>query len=288
MGDAAADPEAIVDAAPPLPDDTALPRLEELLPGAESLAVRLAAHEAATRIPSDFLGTAAKGLFRLLRQRAVEDLELPIRHALELTVVERPDEAWHSILDPGRLTLNGRAAWTADRLVREISSQAYPGRHLARLMRPPAPEWAPSPETTVDCGLAAVGREILLADHELAHELERIGRAGGVRWNGAHVIAVGRARSELASSFAAAALAAPTADVRHDLHRLGLDPTRADGMVTRWRNPLARAQTLARAAGPPLVREWLVSTGQTAGLQRLLSERMVPSMLREDTGDVAS
>jgi hypothetical protein len=210
---------------------------------------------------------------------------LPTDHALLLAIVDRPADPWRARLEPALLILNSYATWTVERLVHAISSEAYPGRHLARLMRPPAPEFEPSPDTTIDRGLAGVGREILVADHELAHEIERIGRAVGARWNGEGIVAAGRARAVLAPNFAAAALAAPSRDVRDELSSLGADPLAAEVLIRRWQDPLARAHSVARAAGPPLVHAWLAAIGQTMGLQRLLSERLVPSMLRAEAID---
>jgi len=287
IGGAEWDFEAIVDVSLPPLDPTALARLNEQLPGAGPLAERRAAHDVATSLTPDALRSAAEELLRVFRRRAVEDLELPIDHALALAVVERPAEAWHVRLAPAVLTLNASAGWTADRLIRAIPANAYPGRHLSRLMRLPAPEWSPSPEMTVDCGLAAVGREILMADHELAHEIERIGRLSGLRWSGERIVAVSRARADLAPMFAAVAHGLPFQDVRRELFVLGADAQRSEALITRWRDPLERARSLARAAGPPLVRSWLATTGQTTGLQRLLAERLVPTILRADMVDAA-
>lgn len=289
VGDAGRpDLETIVDAALPQVDQSAPDRLAELLPGADRLADRLATHDAAAVVPPDALRTAGERLLDLFRRRASEDLELPADHALTLAVVDRPDDPSRSTVEPAMLILNAGVTWTVERLVHAISSDGYPGRHLTRLMRPPVPELVPSPETTIDRGLAAVGREILMADHELAHEIERIGRTVGARWNGQWIIAVGRARAALATNYAAAALAAPCRDVRQELATLGADPPTADALIATWRDPLARAHSLARAAGPPLVRGWLATTGQTIGLQRLLGERLVPAMLRAEAVDGGS
>jgi len=285
VGGSEPDLESIVDCSAPPGSDTTMRRLDELLAGPGTLGERLATHDAGMTIPAGALQPAAEGMLRVLQGRAAEDLELSVDHALSLKVVDRPAEAWRSKLHPGALVLNRGAVWTADRLVRVISTQAYPGRHLVQLMRRPAPEWSPSPETTVDCGLAAVGREVLLADHELAYELERTGRGIGARWNGARIVAVRRALDELAPWFAAAARASPLRNVRSEVAALGTDAPETGALIDRWRDPMARAHSLARAAGPPLVRGWLVATGQTAGLQRLLRDRLVPTMLRADMVD---
>ncbi|MGI8998283.1 MAG: hypothetical protein ACR2GO_01020 [Candidatus Limnocylindria bacterium] len=267
--------ETIVDAPLPPSDEMVLSRLKELLPSGNSLADRLAIHDAGMHIRSETLRPAAERLLHVLRQRAHEDLDLPSDETLALAIVDGPAGGWRARLEPARLILNGSVAWTADRLLRAISSEGYPGRHLAQLMRSPVPEWRPSPETTVEFGLAAVGREVLMADFEFAHELGRIGRSAGLAWDGHRIIAVRRALDDLAPEFAAAALAS----VESRLPELGVDPR------IRWRDPLARATSLARAAGPPLARAWLETTGQTIGLQRLLSERLVPTMLRAEIFD---
>jgi hypothetical protein len=285
---AGADPEleTIVDAPLPPVDATAVVRLDELLPAGGSLAERLAAHDSAIRLPTDALRPAAERLLDLLRRRAAEDLELPEEHRLALHLVERPGTTWRARLEAtptARLLLNAGVGWSVDRLTDAISSLAYPGEHLARLMRPPSAEWGPSPQTTVDTGLAAVGREILLADHELAHELDRIGRAAGMRWDGGAIIAIRRALDDLLPAYAAVAFGAERE--AGQLVSLGEHPRSADALIRAWRDPLARASALAGAAGPPLVRSWLVVTGQTIGLQRLLGERLVPTMLRAEIAD---
>lgn len=282
------DLETIVDAAMPPIDRAAVARLEELLPAGGSLADRLVVHEGAMRLPVEALPSAAERVLELLRRRAADDLDLPADHRLDLRVVREAGASWRARLDssaePARLVLNASVGWTAYQLVRAITTHGYPGRHLARLMRPPRAEWSPSPETTVDRGLAAVGREVLLADHELAHELGRIGRAAGMSWDGDRIVAVSHALDELAPSYAAAALGGDGGK-RRRLASLGTDPQAAEALVAGWSDPLARAATLASAAGPPLVRAWLAVTGQTTGLQRLLTERLVPTMLRSELPD---
>ena len=123
-----------------------------------------------------------------------------------------------------------------------------------------------------------------MADHELAHELERIGHAAGVEWDGARIVAVRHALDDLAPAYAAAAVG-DRVDARRRLLSVGADPRAADALVAAWRDPLARAGTVATAAGPPLVRAWMAAVGQTTGLQRLLGERLVPAMLRAEIND---
>jgi hypothetical protein len=204
--------------------------------------------------------------------------------------LDRPDVAWRVNTEAAgtgrRLLVNTAAGWTVEELVDVVSSHAYPGRHLVELMRPPAPEWSPSPETTVSFGLAAVGREVVLADHELAREIDRSGRAIGARWEGQRIVTIARLRRELLPAVAAAAMESSRAGIVGRLGELGIGPSRARRLIRRWRDPLERATVLGEAAGPPLVRSWLETTGQTSGLRRLLAERLVPTMLRAETVDV--
>jgi hypothetical protein len=148
----------------------------------------------------------------------------------------------------------------------------------------------PSPEATVLAGVAAVGREVLLADFELAAEMRRIGRELGQRWETERELEVARARERLAAAVANAALllhhdGLPDSEVRAYLAETALlEADAVDRLMTRFADPLGRVEPFARAAGPPLVRDWLAVVGQTDGLRRLLTEGIAPAQLRVETG----
>ncbi|MEO6577411.1 MAG: hypothetical protein ABIO99_00720 [Candidatus Limnocylindria bacterium] len=285
----ALDLEALVGAPLPPIDAGVTARLDDLARGTGTLVGRLATHRAATAVPADVLQHVMSRMVALLLQRAEDDLKLSL--GIPSLVVELSaggeGSAWYRIDRTGethRLVVNADRRWTAGRVLQASGSAAM--RHFASLLRLPRPEWHPAPQTTVDIGMAVVGREILLGDHELEYELARIGRGAGIRWSGNQVVSVQRTIEELAPALAALALSGGS-DVRA-FARLGVSPGEADALRARWTDPFARADRVARAAGPPLVRQWLVTTGQTAGFGRLLREWLVPTELRSGSGDDAT
>ncbi len=268
----------LIDAEPPGVDPAAVERLSAALPGTGELADRVARYNASTIVPAEALEAVATRLARLLNERAADDLGLPTDAGPPTIEMGRASGRFDLLAD--RLILDSDRTWTVGDVLRAVSEGAVPGGHLAGRLRPVDPTWRPSPQATVDHGMWTVGREVLLGDHELAHELGRIGRSVGLRWSGELIVAVDRARDDLAPAYAAAALAEPRDPDR--LRALGVGEDDARRLVRRWEDPLARADCAARAAGPPLVRGWLVRVGQTAGLGRLLRERLTPSDLRSE------
>ncbi len=274
----ALDLASVVDAEPPPIDVGAPERLAALLPEGSDLAQRMDAHRASMTVPSDRLEAVAGRLMALLFSRANEDLGLPADvppPRIEVRAAGRRFEFEHD-----RLVLDNDRRWTVVGVLDALGEAIVPGGYLANRLRPDVPAWGPSPQTTIDHGMRSIAREVLLADHELAHELGRIGRDIGVRWHAERIVAVDGARGALAPAFAAAAVTEP-----HDadaLRRLGVDATAAAATIAAWADPLARAECVARAAGPAIVRPWLVRVGQTTGLARLLTEQLAPSLLRAE------
>ncbi|MEO5986321.1 MAG: hypothetical protein ABIW50_00855 [Candidatus Limnocylindria bacterium] len=276
------DVRVLLDAGPPPPDKSALARLSDRLPGDGPVAARLAAHREATTVPPERVGSVAEALLALLQRRAADDLDLPAAiPPLTVVVATDNDRTRRARLERGgrahRLVLDGRRRWTIGSLTRAVVAAGVPGGHLVDALRPTMPVWSPSPQTTVDHGMHAVAREVLLGDHEFAYELTRIGRGNGLLLSGPSVVEVERALDELAPSFASVAMSGRSH--ASALTELGVDEERARALLTRWRDPLARAECMARAAGPPIVRAWLVRVGQTSGLGRLMREWIVPSEL---------
>ena len=279
------DVAVITDASPPSADGNAVERARQLLGGTGTLADGIAEHEVATAVPRATLESAAASLVRALRDRAAEDLGIDDAEP-EVRVRDGLAGGARAVLGADRerlrIDLDGSRPWPVYRLVTTVAALGYPGRYVVRRMRPCEPQWFPSPTLTVDAGLAAVGREVLMGEHELARELERIGRRAGARWDADRIMAVGRARAELRPSYGDLAVRSPGEDVMAAVEALGTPASRAATLVRAWRRPLARAATVARAAGPEIVREWLVTVGQTDGLARLLARAHVPTELREE------
>jgi hypothetical protein len=131
---------------------------------------------------------------------------------------------------------------------------------------------------------------VLLGDFELAAELRRIGRELGRRWETERELEVARARERLAAAVANAALllhhdGLPESEVRAYLAETALlEADVVERLLARFADPLGRVEPFARAAGPPLVRDWIAAVGQTQGLRRLLTEGIAPAQLRMETG----
>lgn len=288
------------------PDLAAIHRqLDAALPPGPGLRARMSRHRATTGIPPEQVPTAVERLIGTLRDRARTDLDVPADETVAVEPVHEARAAWHarSTYEPPartRLRLNVSVPWSLDELVRAVAGEAYPGRHTAHAMRMASvreghddellasTRW--TPEETVLAGIAGVGREVLLGDFELAAELRRIGRELGLRWDAERELEVGRARERLGAAVANAALllhhdGLPEPEVRAYLAETALLETDAvERLIERFAHPLGRVEAFARAAGPPLVREWLVISGQTDGLRRLLRGGSTPAQLRLESG----
>ena len=287
------------------PDLAAIHRqLDAALPPGPGLRARMSQHRAATGIPPEQVPTAVERLLAVLRDRARHDLALPMDESVLLEPVHdastwRASGAFGEV-SRTRLRINLSASWGLDELVRAVAGEAYPGRHAAHVARAASVRdgrddellaWVrPSPEATVMAGVAAVGREVLLGDFELAAELRRIGRELGLRWETERELEVARARERLSAAVANAALllhhdGLPPSEVRAYLAETALlEADAVERLLTRFADPLGRVEPFARAAGPPLVRDWLAVVGQTTGLRRLLTEGIAPAQLRMESG----
>ena len=271
--------------------------LDAALPAGPGLRERLAAHEAATALASLDGLAAVRRLADLLRRRTAQDLWLPDGESVEF--IESSIEFAYL---GGFRSVVGAALdrpMSLRRVVELAAGQTYPGRHAERavkeavLMREHGFDEAAvtcrfTPEAVISGGIAAVGREVVLTDQELAVELGRIGRAAGVRIDADRELAVARAREHLAPALANAAIGlhhegAPVREVRDELGEVALlDSAALDVEMRRLAHPLSRADPVTRFAGARLVREWLQVQGQTHGLSRLLAEQLTPGRLRSE------
>jgi hypothetical protein len=280
-------------------------QLDAALPAGPGLRARMTQHRAVTSIPQEQVPTAVERLMATLRERARADIVLPPDESVTVEPMHDARAAWHARAafdapSRTRLRLNVSVGWSLDELVRAVAGEAYPGRHTAHVTRMAAvregrddellasTRW--TPEETVLAGVAGVGREVLLGDFELAAELRRIGRELGLRWDAERELEVGRARERLGAAVANAALllhhdGLPESEVRAYLAETALlEAAAVERLMLRFADPLRRVEPFARAAGPPLVREWLVTSGQTEGLRRLLRGGIAPAQLRSESG----
>jgi hypothetical protein len=280
-------------------------QLDAALPAGPGLRARMTQHRVATAIPTEQVPTAVERLMTTLRDRARTDLALSSGESVTVEPMHDAQAAWHvrsTFESPShtRLRLNIGVQWSLDELLRAVAGEAYPGRHTAHVARMVAVREGHNdellaatrltPEETVLVGVAGVGREVLLGDFELAAELRRIGRELGIRWDAERELEVGRARERLGAAVANAALllqhdGLPESEVRAYLADVALlEADAVERLMLRFADPLGRVEPFARAAGPPLVREWLVVFGQTDGLRRLLRDGVAPAQLRAESG----
>jgi hypothetical protein len=278
--------------------------LDAALPPGPSLRGRLAEHRRQTAVPSEQVPELAQRLMALLRERCLQDLNLPNGESLLLEPWQIAGGSWDTrtaAVGPRetRLELNLAIEWPLDTLLRSVAAESYPGRHAQRVSRQQAvaegaDRWeasawcAVTPEAALADGLAGVGREAVLGDFELSAELRRIGHLIGLRIDVERDLEVGRCRRLLAPAASNAALllhqdGLPESEVRGYLAEMGLLTEReVDRVMERLSDPLLRVEPFSRAYAPQLISGWLEVTGQTSGVARLLREQLTPGLVRDE------
>jgi hypothetical protein len=283
------------------PEDTfhaAHSMLAVALPPGGSLRERLAAYRDDTRLGGSAAAVALQRLLDVFRQRTIEDVWLPPGEGIELDFTAEVDGPARGIfLGHGRSRLEvGGAGLTLGEMVSVAGGLGYPGHHAERAtkeaMLARRRGWDEAtvtcrytPEQLISDGIAAVGREVVLTDQELAVELGRVGRQAGVKTDPQRELAVARALEHLAPAEANAAMllhheGVPEQEARAYLAQTALlDEESVGRSMARICDPLARSTPITAFGGLRLLREWLQVTGQTVGLARLLSEPLTPDDL---------
>jgi hypothetical protein len=270
--------------------------LDTLLPGAGSVAARLAAHRRREAVPPERLDEAVHALAAALRARVTGCYGLPPDEVVELRLV--PDAPWSALQTYGGgyrsvVQVNARAGLRAYRLPRLVAHETYPGHHTecCRAQLGGRPELTVTvlgtPQTVVSEGLAehaldvAVGlgwggwgADVLAAvgvhtDGELA---ERLTPALEV---------LRRVRQDAALLLHAAG--APSADAaaaaeEHLRRWLLLDPVRARRVVDALARPMSRTQVVAAVAGAQLVGERLAGSPDAMREHRRMLDEPVLSI----------
>jgi hypothetical protein len=268
--------------------------LDTLLPGAGSLAARLAAHRRREAVPPERLDEAVRALAAALRVRVTGRYGLPPDEVVELCLV--PDAPWSAMQTYGGyrsvVQVNARAGLQASRLPRLVAHETYPGHHTecCRAQLGGRPELAVTvlgtPQTVVSEGLAE-------------HALDVAVGPGWGRWSADVLAAVGvHTDGELAERLAPAlevlrrvrqdaalllhGAGSPSADAaaaaeEHLRRWLLLDPVRARRVVDALARPLWRTQVVATVAGAQLVGERLAgSPDAMTEHRRMLDEPVLP------------
>jgi hypothetical protein len=282
--------------------------LNDVLPPGATLQSRLAAHDAATRIPPEKTVAAVEWLAGELRDRTRLQLGLPEGESVEVVAVRKKPWGASAPYLGGlrtRIEVNLDLAFTLGTVIYLAAHETYPGHHTERASKEVA-LWRDrelgeaavaclfTPEIAVSEGLADEGRAVVLTDQEVGGVLRDLARQLELPIAAADVereVFVGSGRDLLRDLTADAALALhqqglPEADVREMLAERALRTAeRIEHDFQMLRDPLWATYAFAYATGPRLISPWLEAQGQTTGFGRLLREQLSPGQLRAELGE---
>ncbi len=291
--------------------DEAAGVLEELLPGAEPLAERLAAWDARFEIPLDRLPAIVDWLVGLFRERASALFGVPEGENLRVSLVRNQPWTGYNWYDGGlrsRVDLNTDLPVRAPDLVHTVAHETFPGHHLehawkeADLVEGQGRLEASvllinTPECLVSEGLADLGRTFASppqGDADLLVEL--YSRAGlpiasdpsAARDAAERTVAMAPLRRRLSEVRVNAALMRHADGASHDetlayLERVGrLAPALAAKRLEFIEHPLWRTYIFVYHEGEALLRRWLDGLPEAerpARFGRLLHEQLTPTAI---------
>ena len=289
--------------------DAVTRELEELLPGSGDLRDRLAARDAALRIPIERLSEVIDWLVGELRRRCAAMFPIPDGESLTTSVVRgQPWSAynWYDGDLRSRVEVNTDLPITADRLIGTMAHETFPGHHLehawkeARLVREQGRVESSillinTPEAYISEGLAEIGTGFVAGDGDwqsLLIELcaraglpmtiadaDRAWRINGtlrrVRGSGGDAAlllhAQGKSREEVISFLEQRALRT------HE---------QAEKTLEFIDHPLWRAYIFCYAGGMRLLSRWIDAGGDATAKRdrffRLLTEQLTPSGVQSE------
>jgi hypothetical protein len=304
-------PEAVFDAA--------AAALDELLPGNEPLAARIAAWDERFTIPVDRVRAVVDALLPGLRGRADLLFGLPAGEDLAVSLVR--DQPWsgYNWYDGGRrsrVDLNTDLPIRAADLLAVLPHETYPGHHLEHAWHEEHLVDAMgrmeasvlcinTPECLLSEGLADLGKQFAVPPGEEADLLVEVYRLAGLapadtrgggsaaRDTAERQVAISRALGAVRGVAGNAALmlhadGAPRDEVLAYLERRLLStPERAAKRLEFITHPLWRTYVFVYFEGERLLRRWLEvvpPAEQPARFRRLLVEQLTPSAIVEEIG----
>jgi hypothetical protein len=282
--------------------------LSDLLPGDESLALRLADFRALDEVPARRLQGCVQALSSALRDLVRRRWELPADEFVEYRIVtDRPWSGFNHYLGGhrSRVSINADLGHRMSNLPHLVAHESYPGHHTEHCRK--------------DAGLVARDGfaeqsiflintpQCLVAEGLADLGLHAVVGPGWGRWTEAIMADLGlRMDGELSERVerAAAGLAGVRQDAALMLHDRGADPDEVVAYLRRWllvperrarqmlrflADPLWRAYTTTYVEGVRLVRAWLDlrAPGESTAdrFVRLLDEPLVPATL---SGELSS
>jgi hypothetical protein len=288
--------------------------LGDLLPGAGSVADRLAAWDARFVIPVERLAPIVDRLVDLFRERARASFGLPAGEALRVSLVR--DQPWsgYNWYDGGlrsRVDLNTDLPIRARSLVHTIAHETYQGHHIEHAWkeadlvvgqgRLEASVLAiNAPECLISEGLSEVGHRFATPPEVEPDLLVEVYEGAGLpvaadpaeaREAAVLSIAIDRQRTALDASSGEAAMRRHADGASHEqvlayLQEVGLmAPDRAAKRLEFIEHPLWRTYIHVYDEGAALVGRWLDAVPpaeQAARFGRLLHEQVTPGALLEE------
>ncbi|MBA2471490.1 MAG: DUF885 domain-containing protein [Pseudonocardiales bacterium] len=279
--------------------------IDRLLPGADPLADRLAAHRARDEIAPQRLEPAVEALSSGLRDRVRASFGLPAQEAVRYEVVtDKPWSGFNYYLGDfcSRVAINADLEHRMANLPHLVAHEAYPGHHTehcrkeAGLVRRDHQEeqtifLVNTPQCLMAEGLADLGLQAAVGPGWGPWAAEILADLG-LRMDGELAERLATATAGLLGVQQDAALMlhdqrADPADVLAYLQRWLLVPEpRARQMLRFLTDPLWRAYTTTYVEGYRLLRTWLADrpSAQPLGQRflRLLDEPLIPSGIRAE------
>ena len=279
---------------------TARAELEELLPGAEPLAMRFDRWQRTGAIPVTHLPMVLGQVFTEVRARTLRHLSLPDEESIELRLgPDLPYSAYTRYLGSyrSRIEVNTRVPLHAAQLVDYCAHEAYPGHHTEHVLREEqqfrgrgqgeyAIQLSPTPAAVIWEALATTAPRLLFDRGEdtawLADEvLPRI----GLRIEPERDAAIWAARRVLDAAQGNAALLLhqeerPSAEVAaYVACWMLLAPGAAQRFVELLQGLPWRVYVFTYSHGPKLVSTLLEGADRFAALRRLMTEPVYPALL---------
>jgi hypothetical protein len=266
-------------------------RLEELLPGDESLAERYQQWQKSTRVPVDRVQETLAAVIEEARVWTRRLVDLPEGEGVDLEIVR--DKSWIAFCGylgnlRSHVAVNVDLPMSAIELLRLAIHETYAGHHAERCSKEQrlvrerglleeTLVLVPTPQALVAEGIAELAPELLL-DGEGGSTLAGVVHDSGIEFDLVHARAVERAAEPLGWVEVNAALMlheqrAGEAEVHAYLERWGLLTAQLASHVIRFlKAPTSRSYVLNYPAGRKLCRSYV--SGQSGGFRRLLTEQV--------------
>jgi hypothetical protein len=266
-------------------------RLQELLPGDESLAARYQSWQKSTRVPLGRVEHTLAAVIEEARGWTRRLVGLPEGESVDLQIVH--DKSWMAFCGylgslRSRIAVNVDLPMSAIELLRLAIHETYAGHHAERCSKEQrlvrerglleeTLVLVPAPQALISEGIAELAPEVLL-DGQGGQSLAAVVHDSGIEFDLVHARAVERAAEPLAWAEVNAALmlheqGAVEAEVHSYLERWSLLTSQFAAHVIRFLNaPTSRSYVMNYPAGRKLCRAYVA--GEPERFRRLLTEQV--------------